>query len=139
MSNTPPKLLAKGTIRVSRFVVIDSSNDNAGLESAANGKIIGIASEADENAPIPGATQGNAATTGRAFRMYGDGDICQLIAGAAVTRGDLLESDSQGRGVNITVGTGQARYVGAQALESASGAGESIRVQVSIQKSTGDT
>ena len=139
MSNTPPQLLAKGTIRVSRFVIVDTTNDNAALESGANGKIIGVPSEADESAPIPGATQGNAATIGRPFRLYGDGDICQLISGAAITRGDLLESDSAGRGVTLTVGTGQARYVGAQALESASAADESIRVQVNINKSTGDT
>ena len=140
MSSTPPQLLAKGTIRLSRFVVVDPANDNAGLESGANGKVIGIASEADENAPIPSTTQGNAATTGRPFRLYGDGDIAQLEAGLAIVRGDRLKSDSVGRGTPFTASAaGTAQYSGAIALESASAAGEFIRVQVSISKSTGDT
>ena len=131
MPNTPPTLVAGGTIRTSRFVKLSSAADNTALEADANEEAIGVSYEGSNYPPLSDlVSTDNAAVEGQEFRVYGPGDVCQIVAGDAVTRGQKLKSDADGRGVPIaTSGTTLQRY-GGFALESAAAAGERIRFMV---------
>ncbi len=123
---------AGGTIRKSRFVVIDPSDDSTVLESGANGIIFGIAQEFSRDVPVDDiAGSGvNAAIDGDQIRVFGDGDAPVLLElGATVASGDHLRSTASGAGQKQTLAS---EPVGAIALESGV-SGVLIRVQVSIQ------
>ncbi len=131
MPNTPPTLVAGGTIRVSRFVKLSAAADDTGLEGGANDEVIGVAYEGSNYPPLSDlVTTSNAATVGQEFRLYGPGDVCQIVAGDAVTRGAKLKSDSQGRGVPIASSGTTQQFYGGFALQSATAAGELIRFLV---------
>jgi len=136
MPATPPHLMANGTIRPSRFVQLDSSAAHKGLEGSANCQIIGIAMPGSNYPPLSDLiTTPNAATVGQYFQMYGDGEVCLVEAGAAVTTGNRLKSDSVGRGVAIATTGTTIQQFGAVALEDAAAAGELIRVAVTALRS----
>ncbi len=131
MANTPPNLIAGGTIRPSRFVKIDTGADDSGLESDANEDTIGVSHDGSNQPPLSDlVSTNNAAIAGQHFRLFGDGDICLLEAGAAVANGERLKSDADGKGIPILLtGTTVQRY-GAKAMETAAADGDMIRVQV---------
>lgn len=54
--------------------------------------------------------------------------IAQIVAGAAVSAGALVQSDASGRAITATTGN----FIGGRALESAAAAGEIIEVLLSI-------
>lgn len=132
MANTPPNLLADGTIRTSRFVKI-GTEDFEGLEADANEKIIGISQDGSRTAPLSDVISVNeAAQDGESFRLFGDGEQCLLEAGGSFSAGGLLKSDADGKAVAIaTSGTTLQRY-GAVALQDSGGDGEKVQVQVDI-------
>jgi len=140
MANTPPNLLAGGTIRPSRFVKINTAADFSCLEGSANAEIIGVSMTGTNYPPLSDiVSTANAATVGQYIQIYGDGDVCLVEAGAAITRGDKLKSDSVGRAVSIlTTGTVN-QQVGAVALQSAAAAGELILVQITAQRTVRPT
>ncbi len=133
MPNTPPHLMANGDIRPSRFVKIDATAENKGLEADANELLIGISFEGSNYPPLSDLSiTVLAAAQGQHFRMYGAGDVCLLEAGDAITAGDRLKSDADGRGVTMaSIGTTIQHY-GARALQDAAAAGELIRVFVDL-------
>ena len=132
MPNTPPNLMANGTINVCRFVKLDTTTDNKCVQATANSKIIGVAQEGSNKAPLSDVVSTNyAAEAGEELRLFGDGDVCLLEAGDVVTVGDLLKSDSVGRGVPVAGGS-TVEYTGAVALQAAAAAGVKIQVQVQI-------
>jgi len=130
MPNTPPRLVAGGTIYPSRFVQMDASNDDRGLQATANDALIGISYEGGKYAPLNDLVTDNPhAASGDYIGLYGDGEQCLLEAGDTIVRGNKLKADADGKGVPIaTTGTTLQRY-GAIALESGS-SGEKIRVFV---------
>lgn len=131
MPNTPPTLVAGGTIRTSRFVKLSPSADNQGLEADANEEAIGVSYEGSNYPPLSDlVSTDNAATEGQEFRLYGPGDICTLIVGDVVTRGQKLKSDADARGVPIATTGATLQHYGGFALESASAANEKIRFLV---------
>lgn len=121
--------VAGGDIRPARFVKVSTAADNAVLEADANEAIIGIATEATQDAPIPGASA-NAAESGDPVKVYTIGSECLLeIGSGGVTAGAEIKSDADGKGVlAATTGT-TVQNIGAVALEAAS-AGELARVVV---------
>tara|TARA_Y100000310_G_scaffold199050_1_gene199035 strand:- start:5718 stop:6152 length:435 start_codon:yes stop_codon:yes gene_type:complete len=136
MPNTPPQLMANGNIRPLRFVKIDVSADEKGIQATDNSKIVGVSQPGTNFPPLNDShvtLDGMAAIAGETFQLYGEGDDGVLVEiGAAVVRGDYLKSDSVGRAVPIaTSGTTLQRY-GAEALQSGAAAGEFIRVHVRI-------
>jgi hypothetical protein len=133
MPNTPPVLISGGDVRPARFVKMDTSEQVQALEANANETVIGISRDETKFAPLSDLTvSANAAEDGDAIPMLGDGEIGILTAGAAVTSGNYLKSDNDGKGVPIaTTGTTLQRY-GAVALEDAAADGDKIRVQVQI-------
>jgi len=131
MSGQSPNYVAGGTIRPSRFVKIDTSADDRVVEATANDALAGVAQVGTNRVPLSDlVSTSNAAIAGEQLKVYGEGDFCHLEAGAAIANGELLKSDSVGRGVPaLTTGT-TSQNVGARALETASAAGELVRVQV---------
>ena len=136
MPNTPPNLMANGAIRPSRFVQLDTSADKKVIEGTANCKLIGVAHEGTNYPPLSDLSiTAYAAEAGEYLKMYGDGDVCLLEAGDAITMGDRLKSDSAGRGVAIATTGTTIQQFGAVALQTASAAGEKILVQVTSYRS----
>ena len=120
---------AGGNIAPSRFVNLGS---NAVVTQAGdNQEIIGVAFEGTQKAPLQDyVTTALAAETGQTIAVYSVGEVCLVEAGGTIAAGALLKSDGQGRAVPIaTTGTTIQNY-GAIALESASAAGQKIRVLV---------
>lgn len=119
------QLQASGDINPARFVNISGERT---LDESADGTAlyVGISTEAAKDTPgLPGASA-LAAASGDQVTVFGPGRVCRLTAGEAITAGDLLMADAQGRGIDAT----STNYVGAIALEAASAAGELIEVLV---------
>jgi hypothetical protein len=127
--------MANGTINSCRFVMIDTSADFKCLQATANADVIGVSMEGSNYPPLSDlVTSPVAATAGQYVRIFGDGEMCLVEAGAAVVRGAKLKADSVGRGVPIDSNT-TLQNIGAVAMQSASGAGEKIVCQVIAQRS----
>jgi hypothetical protein len=117
-----PALIAGGTIAPYRFVRPSTSADDTGLQSAAI------------TTPVLGVTDGstkafnsaNHAETGDPITLQG-GDVVLVEAGGNITRGAMVESDSDGKAITATTTTG-LNYQGYVALQSAA-SGTIIRVQ----------
>ena len=124
---------ASGNISPSRFVTVATAS--AFYVEQATGaavEIVGISQEGTRYAGGSLGDDGYAATTGVQIMVYDDPneDECLLLLGSAVTAGDLLTSDSSGRGIPVTA-TGQ--WFGAQAKQTqASGALARVRPRFGI-------
>lgn len=116
---------ASGNISPSRFVTL--SGENTVAQAGDNSEIIGVAQEGSNKAPLQDyVSTVYAAETGQQLEVYSTGELCLVEAGAAITAGQLLKSDSQGRAVPVaTTGTVIQNY-GAVALQSATAAGQKI-------------
>lgn len=132
MPNTPPHLVAGGDIYPSRFVKLDATAENTGLQATANDLPIGISMEGTNKPQVEDlSTATLAAAAGQSLRLYGLGDVCLLEAGGTVTPGDRLKADADGKAVPIaTTGTTIQNY-GAVALQGGA-AGDLIRAFVLI-------
>lgn len=131
MANPAKYFSANGTIRIARFVKLDTSKNNNVIEGTANAEVIGISKEAGNRAPIPENTTDppNAAIAGESVEVYQVGEECLLFAGSGGwTAGDRLKSGSAGEGLSLA---GTSGRVGAIALETVS-ANEYGLVQVFI-------
>jgi len=120
---------ASGNIAPSRFVTISGPGTVA--QAGDNADVIGVSHEGTQRAPLSdyGGTP-LAAQAGQSIAVYSVGEICLLEAGGTISAGQLLRSDSSGRGVPVeTTGTTIRNY-GAVALDSATGSGQKIRVFV---------
>jgi hypothetical protein len=127
-------MMARGTISVSSFVKIDTSNNNSVLEAGANAKCFGISQTGGANAPIPSVADDpvTAASDGQTLQVHAVGACTNLLIGTGgCTAGDYLKSDAAGSGVTVDGTEGLNENVGAIALETAS-AGELAQVQVHI-------
>ena len=131
---------ANGTIRVSRFVKIDTADNNSVLEADANEKAVGISQIGGREAPIPSVTADppEAAQSGDNLAVLGVGeeDTVLLFAGTGGwTAGDELESDADGAGITALTTAATVRNIGAIGLETVS-ATEYGKVLPVIFKST---
>lgn len=126
--------VASAAIRPSRFVKLSGVRQAA--QAGDNEEILGVAQEGSNRAPLQDlVTDVYAAQAGESLLVYSVGEMCLVEAGAQITAGQLLKSDSQGRAVPVaTTGTTIQNY-GAIALEAAASAGEKILVLVTpLQK-----
>ena len=136
-NNQSPQLMATGNILPSTFVMVDTTTLNCCLQATANARTIGVSQEGTADTQLTNygnytavyAAQGTeSAPVG--IKLYGLGDVCELITTNGVTAGDMIESDSSGKGITYTSDAGP-RNIGAIALETTT-AGEQCRVQVMI-------
>ncbi|MGD9644315.1 MAG: capsid cement protein [Pirellulales bacterium] len=125
----PPQLVAGGNINPARFIIQDTTANNTALQAGANGKTIGVSQDGPKDPPGTGGSS-LAAAAGEMFSHFTLGQICRMEAGDAITAGDELESDTNGKAVPVAATAATVRYVGAIALEAAGGAGEFLQVLV---------
>lgn len=122
-----PLMRVGGTVRTSRFVKLSTTENRTLLEADAGEFVIGISSEATQDAPVDGAST-NAGESGDMMEWHGIAETCLLKTGSGgLTAGDLVKSDADGQGVTASAGD---KY-GAIALSDAS-AGELADVMVLI-------
>jgi hypothetical protein len=125
MSNAPAlSLFATGTIEPSRFVTLSDASNFYCKQSGSGDKPLGVSQEFSRLTPLPGAST-YAATTGEELGVYTVGQVCYLECGTAITRGDYLKPDANGKALN----SASTNKYGAVALESGA-SGNLIRVQV---------
>lgn len=116
---------ASGTIKPSRFVKLSGVRQVA--QAGDNEEILGVAMEGSNRAPLSDLVSDvYAAQAGESLLVYSTGEMCLVEAGAAVTAGDLLKSDAQGRAAPVATTGATIQNYGAIALDSAAGAGEKI-------------
>lgn len=123
--------MAGGEIFAMRFVKQDPGRDNGYLQAGANQLTLGISAQgtrtyprSDDAGPLP------LAIAGESVAVNGPGKVCKLIAGAAITRGQRLVADAQGRGVPAATTGTVVQEVGARALVSVAAAGAEVWVIV---------
>lgn len=126
MAGQSPNFTARGNIVPATFVRLDTSSNFGVLAAGAGSQIIGIASEAGREAPLPSVSTVYAAQIGEELHVRGVGEVCLLTIGGNVNPGDRLKSDASGQGVVTT--TNGDEY-GAIALESGA-SGQQIMVVV---------
>jgi hypothetical protein len=120
---------AGGNIPPSRFVTL--TNDGRVTQAGDNQEIIGVAFEGTQKAPLQDYVSTlYAAETGQPVAVYSVGELCLVEAGGSITAGNLLKSDTQGRAVPIATSGTTIQNYGAVALDSATAAGQKIRVLV---------
>jgi Uncharacterized conserved protein (DUF2190) len=131
-----PTFRAGGTISPCRAVTLDVSNDNQVVQVSSTSQfIIGIAQEGQRNAPgVLGSDNTVAANQGDQIDVRTIGRVALVEIGSAVTRGDKLVADANGRLNTIAAGSPSTQYVAGIALESGSGLGVRIRMQVIPQE-----
>jgi hypothetical protein len=134
MPNTPPQLVAGGTIYPHRFVTLSTDAEHEGVQATANSKIIGITGPPTKFPPLSDLVSDNpAAEEFDSFLLKGEGEICLVEAGAACTAGIDLKADSDGKAVaSLTTGT-VVQQIGAVSLQAAAADGDLIKVQVRCQ------
>lgn len=134
MGYTELTLVARGNIVPSRFVRLDGSGECGCVQAGDNTDLIGVAQAGTNRPQVTGLVEAQyAAQAGQQVQVAGLGSICLVEAGAAITPGQYLKSDAQGRAVPIATSGTTIQNYGAIALQGGS-AGEMIRVQVLIGK-----
>jgi hypothetical protein len=126
MAGQNPTFTARGNIVPATFVKLDTATNFGVLAAGAGDQIVGIASEAGREPPLPSVSTVYAAQNGEECHVRGQGEVCLLTIGGSVSPKDRLKSDASGFGVATT--TNGDEY-GAIALESGA-SGQQIMVQV---------
>ncbi len=118
-----------GPVSPSRFVTV--VGDFQVNQSQANQRVIGIAQPGSDKPPLSDLVSTNyaASDAGDSLTVYGPGEIAPLELGGTVVAGDLIKSDSVGRGVKSAVEGASPQNHGAIAMQGGS-SGEIIRVLV---------
>ena len=122
-----PAFTASADVNASRFVKI--SGDFQVAECDAGQKVIGVSQEGTQFPPgvaegLGGTTNTLAAKSGRTLKVFGLADICVVLAGAAITAGDFVGADTDGKATPLTEGN-----VGGIALQTVL-SGEKCLIQV---------
>jgi len=136
-----PAFIANGNINPSVFVKIDSTINFGVIQAAAaTDKIFGVSDDGTYQPPGVTGSDGYAAHQNQPIKVYADGDVALITVGvAAITAGDYLKSDANGKAVTVvfTLGAGTI-FAGGQTLESAN-PGELARMFVRVQALPGAT
>lgn len=119
-----PSLTAGGTIIPMRAIKLSTSAEFTALQAGAGDKMIGVAPQYQKRVPgLTGSDTDIAAESGDQMDSYGPGDICPVVAAAAVAIGDNIKSSTNGKIVTATTG-----WVGGIALTAASADGDVVYV-----------
>lgn len=121
--NQNPAFVANAAIGPSLFVK-QVSAFRVEVAGDAN-RCIGVSHEGTREAPIPGITP-LAAAAEESVRIYGMGEVCEVICGAAVTANAYVTPDADGKAVTAVAGE---EYCG-RALNTTTVAGQRLRIQV---------
>lgn len=96
--SSAPSFIAGGNIFPSRFVKGEAGESNTILQAGLNDRAIGISHESTIEAPIPSASA-LAAIEGTTVQIYGLGEVCEILAGGAISAFDYLKPDADGKAV----------------------------------------
>jgi hypothetical protein len=99
MSHSIPSYVAFEDIPVSVFVNIVTNVDFEVEVCDAGDVAIGVSDYAPQDAVLPGASIGPAATAGNPVRVFGLGETCEVLAGASLQAGAYLKPDANGKAV----------------------------------------
>ena len=123
-----PQFQANGTIAPRRFCIPDTSADNMLLQASSQGTLAPYVSQVAQKGPpgLSGSDVAVAAVAGDNVEVRGPGDVAWVDAGAAVTRGNPVMTDTSGKAIAATTGN---YYLGI-ALQSAAGANVAIPVHL---------
>lgn len=95
--------IAGGNISPSRFVTKTQSSGEAVISQAgANADVFGVSQPSTRWQAWAAVDDGYAAVATEMVTAYGVGQTCKLAIAGTVAAGDLLKSDSAGRGVATT-------------------------------------
>ncbi len=126
MPSQHPSFVAGATVQPRRFVKLDGLADYQVIHATAGDFTVGITHKGTKFAPIPEVSTNPHANAGDPVAIHGDGETCELDVGTvAVSAGDLLKPDANGKAVAAVAGD---KY-GAEAL-AAGPANELVRVRV---------
>lgn len=96
-------LVAKGNISPCRFIKLGSA-DYGALQCVAGDLAFGVSREFVVDVPYVGGSAGVAGRSGIPLQFAALGEVCELEVGEAVSVGDELKPDANGRGVIATTG-----------------------------------
>jgi hypothetical protein len=119
MNSNQRSFQAAEDIGSSLFVVV--SGVHTVSVAGAGEAVYGVSHEGSREAPIPGVTP-LAAATGESVLVYGPGDNCEVLCGAAVAAGAFVKSDAAGKAVTA----GSENYYG-QAINATSAADQKLK------------
>lgn len=118
MSLHQPAYVASEDIQPSVFVNIVDSTDYT-IETCDAGDVsIGVMHESTWEAALPGVSNPPAVVTGYSKRVYGLGEVCDVVAGGAIDASDRLKPDTNGHAV--VAGAGE-EYSAVALADAASG------------------
>lgn len=124
MAQTNPSYVFGADVRPSRIVQITGDHE-VSEATAGTQQLVGVSHEGTFEAPIPGASE-LAGRLGESARIYGDGDMCEVIVGAvALAAGVNVTADANGAAI---AATGVLNVVG-KTLAAGAAAGK-VRIQV---------
>lgn len=127
-----PNFMANGDINPSRLVSIDTTagKEHMVIQATASTAIIGVAQEGSRRVPKSddSADDRLAAKANEPIHVFGLGEECLVVAGAAVVQGNYLVSDANGKAIPVS-GVGDKEIAGI-ALTSATGDGTKFRMLV---------
>ncbi len=132
-----PVKIAGASIRPCRILALSATKDLVVEATGVTVPLAGVSLNATKYPPDSTEDNGYLQTAGFAVSYYGQGDICWVMAGAAIT--DLrtpLTSDGSGRAITATTITGSASaftYTIGLPLATASAAGELVPVQIDLK------
>ncbi len=121
--------VANGDIAPSRILILDTSagaNKVIQASSATASPLYGVAQAGTRNTPLTGLDTGFAASAGDNIAVFTAGDRVQVEIGAAVSAGNLLTSDTNGRAIAAT----STNYVIGEAIDSGTALGQLIEMRV---------
>jgi hypothetical protein len=121
--------IAGGDVNPYRFAMQDTAKDFGVLQATANAVTLGVTLPGSRVFPQPGGSTLSAAA-GESVGVAGPGQVAKLQIGAAVTRGQRLIADAQGRGVPAATTGTTVQEVGARALFSSAVVGAIVDVLV---------
>jgi hypothetical protein len=126
---------ASGNVSPSRFVSGVSGSDYRVFQATASTPVVGVSQIGTQEAPGTDADSGYAATTTKALRVYGMGEVALLELGGTVSAFDYVAPDASGKGTAASLNVSSIQYVGGQALRSGI-SGEKIPVVVGAKPPT---
>lgn len=123
-----------GNIGVARFVKQSTAAPYRVLQAGANEAVEGVSQLGQKYPPIPSNTNYYAAEAADNVMVYGEDEECLLLIGSGgVTKGALVKSDADGKGVLAATSGTTAQEIGAIAMQDAS-ENEYARVRVFLQR-----
>ena len=120
-------LTAGGNILPGRFIAMEAGQESQVIQASggASEPVMGVCKESSLDAPGLGGSANHSEDTHR-VEYYGPGEYCLVEAGAAVTAGDYVMPDANGKAITATT----TLHAFGIAVQTAATDGDFIKVQL---------